>query len=166
MHKSASATKEGAEQSRACVHGNSVADTVPLRIEILVLLFEGGLHDLCDLLQLLLEAAQGAAEGFHSECGRAGGLRGDPVAAGGEKAADEIGGLPGVEARLHQILTQSVEIGFGKTVRHGRALPLSSALLLTECIYRTLWMLDVTNGSRSRTHAIKRFHRTDKYISY
>ena len=72
------------------------------------------LHDLRDLLQLFLQAAQGAAEGLHAVGCSASSLRRDSVASGDEKAANEIGSLPGVQARLHQVFAQAGEISLGE----------------------------------------------------
>jgi hypothetical protein len=72
------------------------------------------LHDLRDLLELFLQAWQRAGDRLHPECGGAGVLCGDAVAASSKETTDQIGGLPGVEARLHQVFAQTSEVGFGK----------------------------------------------------
>jgi len=87
------------------------------------------LHDLRDLLELFLQTWQRAGDRLHSEGRSAGVLGGDAVAASSKEAADQIGGLPGVEARLHQVFTQTGEIGFGKSFDMG-VLGLCHLLLL------------------------------------
>jgi hypothetical protein len=72
------------------------------------------LHDIGEFFELFLNALQGAAAELQTRGCFAGCVIGDAVAATGEKAADEIGGLPGVEAGLQEIVAQAGEICFGK----------------------------------------------------
>ncbi len=74
----------------------------------------GALHDEGELFELFLDALQGAAAEFQTRSGLPRCVIGDAVAAAREEAADEIGGLPGVEAGLQEIVAQAGEIGFGK----------------------------------------------------
>src|SRR5260370_4704938 len=72
------------------------------------------LHHHCEFFELFLYALQGAAAGFETGGCLARCVVGDAVAAAGEEAADQVGGLPGVEARLQEIFAQAGKIGFSK----------------------------------------------------
>jgi len=73
-----------------------------------------GLHDERELLELCLQTFQGATDGLHTGGSFAGVLRGDAIASGSQKAADQIGRLPGIEAGFHQLFAQPSEVGVGE----------------------------------------------------
>src|SRR6266702_7950709 len=72
------------------------------------------LHHHREFFELFLYALHGAAVGLEAGGRLARCVVGDAVAAAGEEAADQVGGLPGVEAGLQEIVTQAGKIGFGK----------------------------------------------------
>ena len=72
------------------------------------------LHDESELFELFLDALQGAATKLQPGGSFARCVVRDAVAAAGEEAADEVGGLPGVEAGLQEIFAKAGEVGFGK----------------------------------------------------
>jgi hypothetical protein len=77
------------------------------------------LHNESQILQLFLHAIEIAADSFQAHDGAAGVFSADSIAAPGQEAAKNLGGLPGIDARLMQFIVKVLQLASGELFDFG-----------------------------------------------